>query len=199
VLKSNETMTYIVNGSQGQTLETIISGEGVLMNIIGPDGRPVDNNARRVSYWQGSLPFNGDYSLELSPVQGVSNGRYSLDVSLRSAPRPSPTPTPTPTPVEPSINEIPVSLSGNDAQTFSDRIRPNAINRYVVSATQGTVLNAQVGGGATLRVFNADGRVVSDNGSTSWQGNISYDRQVYRIDTLGPIGTRYTLELSLTP
>ncbi len=88
VLRSNETMTYIVSGSQNQTLETVISGEGVLMTIIGPDGRPVNRNAQRVSYWQGSLPFNGDYLVQLSPVQGVNNGRYDLDVTLRSAARP---------------------------------------------------------------------------------------------------------------
>ena len=87
VLRSNETKTYIVSGSQNQILETDISGDGILMSIIGPDGVPVDRNARRVSYWQGSLPFNGDYLLQLSPVQGVNNGRYDLNITRRSAAR----------------------------------------------------------------------------------------------------------------
>ena len=87
VLRSNETKTYIVSGSQNQILETDISGDGILMSIIGPDGVPIDRNARRVSYWQGSLPFNGDYLVQLSPVQGVNNGRYDLNITRRSAAR----------------------------------------------------------------------------------------------------------------
>lgn len=202
VLRSNETITYIVSGSQNQTLETVINGDGVLMTIIGPDGRPVDRNAQRVSYWQGSLPFNGDYLVQLSPVQGMSNGRYDLDVTLRSPSRPSPVPTPTPiptpSPVEPRINEIPVNLSsGAPFLQFSDRIKRDVINRYVISAPQGAVLKAQVSGGATLRVFNSEGLEISNNGAADWSANITYDGQVYRIDTLGQIGTRYTLDLKI--
>jgi serine/threonine-protein kinase len=218
VLRGNETMTYIVSGSQNQTLETVISGDGVLMTIIGPDGRPVDSRAQRVSYWQGSLPFNGDYFVELRPVTGMNNGRYDLDVTLRSASRPSPVPTPTPTPTpiplptptpsptppptEPRINEIPVEFPpGDTSQSFSDRIKRNVINRYVVSAPQGAQLTAQMYGGTTLRVYNSAGQVVSSNGATYWQAIINYDTQykpgVYRIDALGAKGTDYTLDLSL--
>ncbi|MBM0742871.1 serine/threonine protein kinase [Phormidium sp. CLA17] len=209
VLKSNETITYIVSGSQDQTLETVISGEGVLMSIIGPDGRVVDSRAQRVSYWQGSLPFNGDYFVELSPVKGVNNGRYDLNVTLRSASRPDPVPTPTPTPTpspspnpEPRINEIPVEFPpGDTSQSFSDRTRRNVINRYVTSAPQGSQLTAQMYGGTTLRVYNSAGQVVSSDGATYWQAIIDYDGQykpgVYRIDALGAKGENYTLDLSL--
>ncbi|PZV13623.1 MAG: serine/threonine protein kinase, partial [Leptolyngbya sp.] len=198
VLRSNETMTYIVSGSQNQTLETVISGEGVLMTIIGPDGRPVDRNAQRVSYWQGSLPFNGDYLVQLSPVQGMSNGRYDLDVTLRSPSRPSPVPTPTPiptpSPVEPRINEIPVNLSDAPSQPFNGSIKRDVINRYVVSAPQGSTLTAQIDRG-TLRVRNSAGVPVA-NGVNSWQASMNANGQ-YLIDVVGPEGTNYTLELSL--
>jgi len=210
VLRSNETITYIVSGSQNQTLETVINGEGVLMTIIGPDGRPVASRAQRVSYWQGSLPFNGDYLVQLSPVQGMNNGRYNLDVTLRSASLPSPVPPPTPTPdpippppaPEPRINEIPVEFPpGDPSQSFSDRIKRNVTNRYVVSVPQSSQLTAQMYGGTTLRVYNSAGQVVSSNGATYWQAIIDYDAQykpgVYRIDALGSAGTDYTLDLSL--
>ena len=199
VLRSNETKTYIVSGSQNQILETVISGDGILMTIIGPDGVPIDRNARRVSYWQGSLPFNGDYLVQLSPVQGVNNGRYDLNITLSSAARPpDPTPTVTPPPPEPRINEIPVRLDfppGDSSQPFSDRIERDVTNRYIVSVPLGSVLKAQVDRG-TLEVRNSAGRVVSPRGANRWEAAINDDGQ-YLIDVLGPKGTKYTLELSI--
>jgi len=199
VLRSNETKTYIVSGSQNQILETDISGDGILMSIIGPDGVPVDRNARRVSYWQGSLPFNGDYLLQLSPVQGVNNGRYDLNITLRSAARPpDPIPSVTPPPPEPRINEIPVRLDfppGEPSQPFSDRIERDITNRYIVSVPLGSILKAQVDRG-TLEVRNSAGRVVSPRGANRWEAAINDDGQ-YLIEVLGPKGTKYTLELSI--
>lgn len=217
VLKANETMTYIVSADQGQTMQTVISGDGVLMTVYGPDNRPVDDNARRVSFWQGTLPFDGDYFIELRPVRGLESGNYEIDISLRSQPVPSPTPLPTPTPTPPPpspqppppsptppsppvINEIRVNFPpGDSTQSFSDRIRPKVINRYVVSADEGNVLSAQAWGGTTLRVFDPAGQVISGNGASYWQTIVSYDSGYrpgdYRIDVLGPRGTDYTLEL----
>jgi len=203
VLRSNETMTYIVNGGQGEILQATISGEGTLMTVYAPDNRPVDDNARRVSFWQGTLPYNGDYFIELKPVRGLDSGRYRINISLSSArptPTPTPTSTPTPPPTPPRINEIPVNFPpGDTTQSFSDRIRQNVVNRYVVPANEGDVLSAQVWGGATLRVYDPSGQVVSANGASYWQAVVSYDSGYrpgdYRIDILGPRGTDYTLEL----
>ncbi len=201
VLRSNETMTYIVNAGQGEILQAAISGEGTLMTIYAPDNRPVDDNARRVSFWQGTLPYNGDYFIELKPVRGLESGRYRITISLSpSRPSPSPSPPPSPPPTPPRINEIPVNFPpGDTTQSFSDRIRQNVINRYVVPANEGDVLSAQVWGGATLRVFDPSGQVVSASGASYWQAVVSYDSGYrpgdYRIDILGAKGTDYTLEL----
>lgn len=198
VLKSNETMTYIITADQSEILQATLRGSGVLMTINGPDSRPVDDNARRVSYWQGALPFDGDYFIELKPVRGLPSGNYELTLSLRSQPAPPPPPPPSPQP--PAINEIPVNFPpGDNTQSFSDRIRSKVVNRYVVPANNGDVLSAQVWGGATLRVFDPSGQVVSANGASFWQAVVSYDSGNrpgdYRIDILGPTGTDYTLEL----
>ncbi|MDX2240443.1 MAG: serine/threonine protein kinase, partial [Leptolyngbyaceae cyanobacterium bins.302] len=200
VLKSNETMTYIVSADQGQSMQAVLSGDGVLMSIYGPDNRPLDDNARRVSFWQGTLPYDGDYFIELRPVRGLDSGNYEIDISLRSQPTPEPTPSPPTPPPQTSINEIPVNFPpGDNTQSFSDRIRPRVVNRYVVSAENGNVLSAQVWGGATLRVYDPSGQVISANGASYWQTVVSYDSGYrpgdYRIDVLGPPGTDYTLEL----
>lgn len=205
-LQANEAMTFIVAGQQNETLEAVLSGSGVLMTLYGPDNRPIDNRARRVSFWSGQLPYNGDYFIELKPVQGVEQGSYRIDISLdRYNPPPPPTyppfpPTPVPpSPINPEINEITVPVPPFN-HSYSNRIRQNVINRYAISVADGKRLIAQVSGGAFLRVFGPDGRIVSDNKATFWQALVGTDREykpgVYRIDVLGQRGTNYTLTLT---
>jgi serine/threonine protein kinase len=199
-LQNNQRITYVVPGDQGEAMEAIVSGEGILMTVRAPDGRIVDNRANRVSYWQGTLPYEGEYSLELSPVQGLDRGRYELNVNMRTS-EPSPSPSPQP-PEPPRINEIPVSFqAGSGSRSYSDRLRPEVINRYVVSAEQAGQLTAQVSGGARLRVYDPSGQIVSANGANYWQQNISFDGEyrpgTYRIDVLGPNNADYTLDLTL--
>lgn len=158
-----------------------------------------------MSYWQGSLPFNGDYLVQLSPVQGVNNGRYNLDITLTSAARPippSPSP-PSPDPVEPIINEIPVRLeSPPTSQSFVGSIKRDVINRYVasVSVPQSSELQkayklaARIDRG-TLQVRNSAGEVVS-RGDTRWQTTID-DGGRYLIEVIGSEGTDYTLDLRI--
>lgn len=201
VLKANETMTYIVRGGQADTLEAVISGEGVLMTLYAPDNRPINDNAKRVSYWRGALPYDGDYFIELKPVRGLDSGRYELNVSLQRQEPVPPSPSPSPD-TTPQVNETPVSFPpGDTTKSFKDRIQNNVVNRYVVSAQDGSVISAQVWGGGTLRVYDPAGQVISSEGASYWQSTVSYDSGYragdYRIEVLGQPGTDYTLELGL--
>ncbi|NJP11730.1 MAG: protein kinase [Leptolyngbyaceae cyanobacterium RU_5_1] len=204
-LKSNEAIAYIVNAGQGETLEATINGENVLMTVLAPDGKPIDDRAERVSYWRGTLPYNGDYLLKLQPTSGADRGRYELEVSLKSAPEPSPSPTESPSPeppAPPGVEEIIVTFpSGQTSQTYNDRIRRNVVKRYVVTADEGSQLTAQVWGGTGLRVYSPSGQIVSADRATYWQAQITafgqYQPGAYRIDVIGSRGTDYTLETSL--
>lgn len=207
VLRANETMTYIVAGQQNENLEAVLSGDGVLMTLFGPDNRPIDNRARRVSFWQGQLPYSGDYFIELKPVQGVDQGNFRIDVSLNRYNPPPPTyppyppnpPVPPPSPPNPRINEINVTVPPY-SQSFSNRIHQNVINRYAIPVAAGKKLIVQVSGGASLRVFGSDGRLVSDNGATFWQAVVTTDGDyrpgTYRVDVLGQRGTNYRLDMN---
>lgn len=204
VLKANETMTYIINGQQGQIMESIISGEGVLMTVYAPNSQPVDDNAQRVSYWQGSLPYNGDYFVELKPVQGLDSGRYDLNISLRSEPQP-PSPSPSPSPEPPKINEISVEFEPGETSErayYSDRrITPNRIDRYIIPAKAGNALSAEVNSRrATLRVYDPSGREITKPGDISWQvDNVPYASGNYLVDILDQSegrGSRYDLSLT---
>ncbi len=204
VLKANESMTYIINGQQGQIMESIISGEGVLMTVYAPDSRPVDDNAQRVSYWQGALPYNGDYFVELKPVQGLESGRYDIDISLRSEPQP-PSPSPSPSPEPPQINEIVVEFEPGETSErayYSDRrVNANRIDRYLISAKAGNALSAEVNSRrATLRVYDPSGREITKPGDVTWQvDNVPYASGTYLVDVIDQSDTRGSrYDLSLT-
>jgi serine/threonine protein kinase len=87
VLKPNQVLGYVFAGQQGQKLTTNITGEGILITILAPNGEPVDARAVQVSGWDGTLGFTGNYQIQLKPS---SNGnepdkpelKYVLSVLL---------------------------------------------------------------------------------------------------------------------
>ncbi|MDJ0555412.1 MAG: serine/threonine-protein kinase [Microcoleaceae cyanobacterium MO_207.B10] len=110
-LKGNETIGYIISGGRGQNLNLLVTGEGVLMTIISPDGEPVDAVSEKVSIWKGILPTDGNYQVQLTPLPGLPGTDYKLDINLINptpaptfVPRPIPeaTTTPNPQPIEES-------------------------------------------------------------------------------------------------
>ena len=104
-LKANETVNYIISGTQGQQLTASLEEEGVLMTILAPNEQPLDDRARRVTRWEGVLPEGGNYVIELRTVRGVEESAYKLNLRLTN---PEPTPTPSATPTEiPTPTETP--------------------------------------------------------------------------------------------
>lgn len=84
-LRTNETVNYQIEGRQGETLLAQLEGDGVLMTVLAPNGNPADGQARRVLGWTGTLDFTGQYSLQLSPVEGVEQSTYRLTASLQAS------------------------------------------------------------------------------------------------------------------
>ncbi|MEM1169347.1 MAG: serine/threonine-protein kinase [Cyanobacteria bacterium P01_H01_bin.35] len=91
-LKGNETISYIISGIQGQNLNLLVTGEGVLMSILVENETPVDEVSERVSIWRGKLPTDGDYKIILTPLPGLPGTDYKLDINLIN-PIPKFTPT----------------------------------------------------------------------------------------------------------
>lgn len=81
-LKAGETINYQIQAEQGQTLEAVLAGEGVLLTVLAPTGDVVDPRARRVQGWQGALAATGQFVVQLSPVQGLAQSNYRLNLSL---------------------------------------------------------------------------------------------------------------------
>ncbi|MBW4512697.1 MAG: protein kinase [Scytonematopsis contorta HA4267-MV1] len=103
-ITGNQAIQYSFDGQQGQ--KVIVSQEqaGTLFTILGPDGQIVDNKANRTKFYEGILPTSGKYTIELSPIRGLTQSEYSLSVKLTDAASPTPSTEPIQTPLitEPS-------------------------------------------------------------------------------------------------
>lgn len=198
-LTFNATINYIFSGVQGQKLSALLTQEGVLMTVLSPNGETVDNQSRRVTRWEGTLPDSGDYTIQLGTVKGVSKSDYKLELLLTN-PEPIPTPTPletptpelvpTPTPTDNSLANIlidaePVNFpdGGIGTQILSDRSSPERIKRYLLNLQPGQVVSVRVlSGDATLDIRYPNDRLVENaTGLGEWESKIDRPGE-YKVD-----------------
>ncbi|KAB8317213.1 serine/threonine protein kinase [Tolypothrix campylonemoides VB511288] len=114
-LKANQTIEYTFSGEEGQQLTVLLAEKGsVLLSVLAPNQEPIDNAAREFSFYQGTLPFTGRYTIQVRPVPELPQSNYSFSVGLENPVQPIPTPTdispsatPTETPPLPTPTETP--------------------------------------------------------------------------------------------
>lgn len=210
-IKANTTIDYIVHGEQGQKFNTFLSNsEGVLMSVLGPDQNPVSNRAKRTLGWKGTLPFTGDYTVQLSPIKGLTQANYNLSMSLAKSETPTTEPTTEPTTPSPTITPSPSpSAPGYDIEKLRLRAGeksflavgqtgPNKIKRYLVNVQKGQVLTVDIQSGAvSLDIRYADGRPVPDaSGILSWNKPLPKSG-AYKIDVIANEQTKFILGFGL--
>jgi tRNA A-37 threonylcarbamoyl transferase component Bud32 len=206
-LKANETVTYIVAGQQGETLAASLEGEGVLMTVLGPNQDVVGDRAERVPGWQGALPFTGDYYIQLSPVRGVTDSDYRLNVSLEPAPAPTPTPEPSPSPSpsptpnpEPQVNTERLEFpAGQTSAEVSSEASADLLQRYLVNARGGQLMTVELTqGAATLNIYSPNGQLVEDaSGVVYWQAQLP-DGGDYVVEVMANRDVDFTLRVSVS-
>ncbi|MGB5974453.1 MAG: protein kinase [Nodosilinea sp.] len=220
-LRRNETINYRFNATEGQVLMARMRGEGVLLTVLDDQGQPAQRSAQRVLNWQGTLPADGEYTLQLSPVQGLEQSDYELEVSLSALPEPSPSvdprpepsvepppvvaPTPTPTPAPPSnpnpnVTEQRVQIPpGQTSVQVSGQVNEGRVRRYVINAQEGQVLALDlptVSGPVTLDVRFPNGEMIPDASRVlSWQGQLPSSGD-YLVDVSSPRPSNYVLRVS---
>ncbi|MBV6627103.1 MAG: protein kinase [Rivularia sp. (in: Bacteria)] len=110
-LKENQTVQYTFRGEEEQILTAVLVEEnGVSLTVLGPNKELIDNAARRVSSYQGNLPFTGRYTIELNNLPGIKQAEYTLRVTLKepvTTPTIEPTSAPDIEPKEPAAEETP--------------------------------------------------------------------------------------------
>ncbi|MBD2113454.1 MULTISPECIES: serine/threonine-protein kinase [Cyanophyceae] len=218
-LRSNETINYRLNAAAGQVLLTRMTGEGVLITVLTPEGEPVDSSAQRVLNWQGTLPVDGEYIVQLRPVQGLEQSDYELEVSLSDQPDPEATVEPDPEPSvepQPPVEPEPETEPGPnpDANVVEQRVQippgqtsvqvSGQVNearsrRYIVNAQEGQVLALElpsVSGPVTLDVRFPNGELIPDASRVlSWQGQLPSSGD-YIVDVSSPRPSNYVLTIS---
>ncbi|AFY73009.1 serine/threonine protein kinase [Synechococcus sp. PCC 7502] len=90
-LKPNQVLNYIFAGQEGQKLTTSISGEGLTITVLAPNGAPVNAGSVGVTNWDGTLIYTGNYQIQVKlnpntpvvkapdPNEGV---KYNLSVYI---------------------------------------------------------------------------------------------------------------------
>jgi serine/threonine protein kinase len=129
-LKANQTIEYTFSGEEGQQLTVLLAEKGsVLLSVLAPNQEPIDNAAREFSFYQGTLPFTGKYTIQVRPVPELPQSNYSFSVGLENPVQPTPTPTeippsptptetpPSPTPTETPPSPIPTDISPSPTPT----------------------------------------------------------------------------------
>lgn len=202
-LKANATVNYTFSGEQGQQLSATLAEEGVLLTVLGPNQKPIEEGARRVTRYQGTLPFSGEYTVQLSPVQGVVESNYKLDLRLENPVEPTPTPTLTPLPTltpAPTVEVESISFPpGETAVQVSGTTGPQQIKRYLVNLQEGQQLSVAVDQGAvTLTIRDPNGQPFEDASNLlNWQARVPQTGN-YQIDVVAnqDQNTDFTLNVS---
>jgi serine/threonine-protein kinase len=206
-LTANESLIYIIPAQQGQRLNAYLTGEGVLMTVYGVDRKLLNDQAERVSLWEGELPDTGDYYLEIKTIEGVPESNYTLELNLDpivqpSPPEPTPEPylIPTPTPAPPTAIEQDITFApGTERVTLTGQTGPVQIQRYRVQAKQGATLNVQVlAGSAVIRLYLPNGTEVPEAFNVSQSEMEIATAGIYVIELVSEVETAFGLAVRLT-
>jgi len=84
-LTASGKVTYLVAGEMGQiSTVTLITPDGVgAIDIYDPNGNTLFKESESAwAIWNGILPINGDYRIELASAAGITDQNYSLIVEL---------------------------------------------------------------------------------------------------------------------
>lgn len=206
-LRANETVNYRLQAAEGQVLRAQLSGEGVLLTVLAPNGNPVDGQASRVLGWTGPLEFTGEYVVQLRTVEGLEQSNYSLTVALEAGDTPSPDETEPPeddAPPDdsaPSISTQQVNIpTDRDSVLLANSVGAGRIQRYVVNLQEGQVLTVNVEDASAPVTFALNlptGDLVADAERVRyWQGQAPVGGD-YSIDVSAPREAEFTLRVGV--
>jgi hypothetical protein len=149
--------------------------------------------------WAG---YTGDYIVRLSPVKGLPESDFRLNLNLQAPPLPSPeSPSPIdtlPPTEEPEIETTPLNLSLGSPSEFSDRASNKLTKRYLVDAQPGQILSVEVlEGKVSMNVRYPSGDLVEGgSGVRNWSGRI-FDQGSYQIDVVAERRSSFSLKVLL--
>ncbi len=180
---AGQARTYTLAGRAGHLLQITalpVNSAPLTVAIWGADGTVLLTHEQGQTAWQGLLPRDQNYTLEVRSPQATG---FVLRVALR-APTPTPTPAPPPTATPTPTAAATTAAAGQrlsfepgtqTAQTIGV-LAANQQQTFVLyapaGATMRVILSLDPAGAAHYRIQAADGTVLADEvpGSQIWQG-----------------------------
>lgn len=207
-LEAGQTFNLLFDAKEGQTLDAKLGGEGVLMTVLGPDGKPVEGDkSKRVSFWNGPLPLTGSYTLQMGLIRGLAKGDFKLDATL-SNPAPVPTITPTVTPTVTASPTTPPSPGGSTidqvifdggstSKIVSGTTIPGGTKSYQIQARADQIMEVKLRGEGRMNLLYPNNSPIEEAvGVSSWSGQLPKNG-VYRIDVVAQDAGDFELEISI--
>ncbi|MDJ1181925.1 serine/threonine-protein kinase [Roseofilum casamattae] len=206
-LQANEVQYYLINAEANDRFSLFITGDGVLMTILTPEGEPIGDRATDISVWEGVFPTAGEYAIVVTPIRGLSETDYQLDIGLERVtasvpdlnPNPTPAPILEPTPEAIVNTEIVQFAPGTTEQEINSRTDAGYIQRYALRVRQGQLMQAKViEGNVTLNIRYPSGDLIEEAYElVFWEGEAAEDG-VYSIDVIATETASFSLNLSIT-
>jgi ribosomal protein S11 len=194
--------TYLLNARAGQYMQVAVASPGgnVYLTVVSPFGSPLARAQNGAQSFVGTLPENGDYTLQVSAPSGTPLTNYTLSVSVTGSAIP-------PTqqgPVAGSTERINFAPGGTSAQV-NGQVGGYVVNYYLVNAQAGQLMQASVtspGNNVFMTVAAPSGAILASApaGAKSYTGTLTESGDyTLRISTIpGGAQTNYTVSVSIT-
>jgi serine/threonine-protein kinase len=143
-----------------------------------------------VKNWEGTLPFTGNYTIQLRPVQGVADSAYTLALTLAPSPSASPSASPSPSP---KYDQQKINVPAGKSVDVSGKTSPQRIKQYLVTVPQGQALTVKpVETDVRINVHYPDGTVQQNAAGVNFvrSGN-------YKVDVIAGDEANFKLNISL--
>ena len=191
--------TYLLNARANQYMQVAVTSPGgnVYLTVVSPFGSPLARAQAGAQSFAGTLPENGDYTLQVSAPSGTLLTNYTLNVSVTgTAAQPQPQAGPT--------VRINFPAGGTSAQV-SGQVGGYVVNYYLVNAQAGQLMQASVtspNNNVFMTVAAPSGAILASApaGAKSYTGTLSESGDyTLRISTTpGGAQTSYLISLSIT-
>ena len=193
--------TYLLNARANQYMQVVVTSPSgnVFLTVVSPFGSPLARAQNGAQSFSGTLPENGDYTLQVSAPSGTPLTNYSLNVSVTGSSQPT-----QPAPQAGPTVRINFPAGTTSAQT-PGQVGGYVVNYYLVNAQAGQFMQASVtspNNNVFMTVAAPSGAILASApaGAKSYTGTLSESGDyTLRISTIpGGAQTSYLISLSIT-
>ncbi|MBP0013466.1 MAG: serine/threonine protein kinase [Roseofilum sp. SID3] len=203
-LKANEVQYYLISAQEGDRFSMFITGDGVLMTLLTPEGEAIGDRSTDISLWEGEFPISGEYAIIVSPLRGLQETDYQLEIEQLNVPvEPTPEPELTPEPtLEPEleINSKTIQFApGTTGIEINSQSNRQQIQRYLLRVRKDQIMQVKViEGNVTLNIRYPTGELIPEAYDLLyWESQVPESGE-YIIDVLATESTDFSLDISVT-